>query len=175
LRPLRRAEYDQMVAQGSFEGEHVELLEGFIVRMTPQKPPHSSIVETLTEVFVLKFAGRAKVRCQLPFALSDVSEPEPDFAIVPLGDYANEHPATAYFLVEVAHTSMAQDRRKAALYARAGVPEYWLIDVDNQLLEVFTEPVGDAYTRVTPYRRGEAIAARAFPELALDVAAMFGA
>jgi hypothetical protein len=50
LRPLRRAEYDQMVAQGSFEGEHVELLEGFIVRMTPQKPPHSSIVETLTEV-----------------------------------------------------------------------------------------------------------------------------
>jgi hypothetical protein len=67
----------------------------------------------------------------LPFALSDVSEPEPDFAIVPLGDYANEHPATAYFLVEVAHTSLAQDRRKAA------------------------------------------IAARAFPELALEVAAMF--
>jgi hypothetical protein len=50
LRPLRRAEYDQMVAQGLFEGEHVELLEGFIVRTTPQKPPHSSIVETLTEV-----------------------------------------------------------------------------------------------------------------------------
>ena len=164
-----------MVAQGWFEGERVELLEGFIVRTTPQKPPHSSIVQRLNKQLVLAFAasGRAEVRCQLPIALSELSEPEPDFAVVAPGDYEDDHPTAAYLLVEVAHTSMAQDRRKATLYARAGVPEHWLIDVNNQLIEVFTEPVGDAYTRVTPYRRGETLAARAFPDVALAVEAMF--
>ncbi|MGC4091971.1 MAG: Uma2 family endonuclease [Polyangiaceae bacterium] len=131
LRPLRRSEYEQMIDQGLFDGERVELLDGFVVRMTPQKSPHSSVVQSLNLILVSTFAisGRASVRCQLPLALSDVSEPEPDFAVVPTGSYKDAQPSRAYFLVEVADSSLPKDRRKASLYARAGIPEYWLIEL----------------------------------------------
>jgi Uma2 family endonuclease len=176
LRLLRRVEYDQLIASDVFADEKIELLDGFLVWKPRQQPPEASLIQRVTELLIVMFAvpDRATVRCQLPLALSDISEPEPDFAVVPNGSYDEEHPTSAYFLVEVSHTTLARDRRKASLYARAQVPEYWIVDVENQLVEVFTEPVGDAYTRVTPYRRGEAFAPRAFADVAIAVDSIFG-
>src|SRR5437879_3175316 len=84
-RPLKRVEYDRLVQTGMLRDEHVELLYGSIVQMSPIGAPHSGTVQRLTELLVLALHGRAAVRVQLPFAASDASEPEPDVAVVPPG------------------------------------------------------------------------------------------
>jgi hypothetical protein len=93
LRPIRRQEYDRMVAAGLFDGENVELIRGAIVTTSPIGPDHSFAVQELTALFVHAFAGRAVVQIRSPFAASDDSEPEPDVAVVPPGDYRKAHPA----------------------------------------------------------------------------------
>ena len=87
IRPLRRVEFDQLVALGAFEDEKIELLDGELVAMSPIGTPHSAAVEYLNELLVLALHGRASVRCQSPFAASDLSEPEPDFIVVPRREY----------------------------------------------------------------------------------------
>src|SRR5262249_61644787 len=87
FRPLRRVEYDKLIELGAFQNEHIELLEGLLVPMSPIGPPHSSSVQKLNELLLPKLLGRATVRIQSPFAALEISEPEPDVAVVPLGDY----------------------------------------------------------------------------------------
>jgi Uma2 family endonuclease len=172
IRPLLRKEYEQLVSLGAFDDERVELLNGYIVRMNPQRAPHASVVQRLTRrlIAALDLPGKASVRCQLPLALTVDSEPEPDLAIVPNGDYELEHPRAAFWVIEVADSSIDRDRiDKAALYATALVPEYWLINVTRLELEVRTEPSDGVYMRVTPYRLGESASPKAFPELSLAV------
>jgi Uma2 family endonuclease len=171
VRPLRRDEYDRMVAVGLFADEKVELLRGVLVAMSPQDPRHAEPVQRLTHVLVKALGEAAAVRIQLPLALSHDSEPEPDVAIAPQGDYSSAHPALAFLVIEVAVASARKDRGlKAALYAEAGVPEYWVVDVPARLVEVHTEPASGAYTRLTPYRPGESIRPVAFPDRAIAVA-----
>src|SRR3954468_3813768 len=112
IRPLRRVEYDQLVALGAFENERIELLEGALVAMSPIGPPHNSAVQKLNELLVLALHGRAAVRCQSSFAAHELSEPEPDFAVVPRADYDTDHPSQAYLIIEVAESSLATDRGK---------------------------------------------------------------
>src|SRR5450631_1217800 len=100
IRPLRRVEYDQLVALGAFQDERIELLDGALVAMSPIGAPHSSAVQKLTRLLVLALVGCAEVRPQLPFAALEFSEPEPDLAVVPLGDYDTEHPAQAHLVIE---------------------------------------------------------------------------
>jgi Uma2 family endonuclease len=148
------------------------LLNGYIVRMNPQRAPHASVVQRLTRRLIaeLDLPGKASVRCQLPLALTVDSEPEPDLAIVPGGDYALEHPSTALWVIEVADSSIDRDRvEKAGIYATALVPEYWVINVTRREIEVRTEPADGVYLRVTPYRLGESVSPRAFPELVLAI------
>jgi Uma2 family endonuclease len=173
IRPLLRKEYDHLVELGAFDGERLELLNGYIVRMTPQRAPHASVVQRLTRRLIaeLDLPGKASVRCQLPLALTVDSEPEPDLAIVPRGDYELEHPRTALWVIEVADSSIDRDRvEKAGIYATALVPEYWVINVTRREIEVRTEPADGVYLRVTPYRLGDSVSPRSFPELALAVA-----
>jgi Uma2 family endonuclease len=172
IRPLLRKEYDHLVELGAFDSERVELLNGYIVRMTPQRAPHASVVQRLTRRLIaeLDLPGKASVRCQLPLALTVDSEPEPDLAIVPSGDYELEHPRTASWVIEVADRAIDRGRiEKAGIYAAALVPEYWVINVARREIEVRTEPADGAYMRVTPYRLGESVSPRAFPELALAI------
>ena len=173
-RPITRAEYDRLVASDFFgKDEHIELLYGVLVRMTPQKPPHSSAVQKLTRALA-SLLPRAELRIQLPFAASDDSEPEPDVAIVPLGDYSIEHPGVALLIVEVAHTSHRKDREvKAPLYAECGVPEYWLVDVPSRTVEVHTQPSGGLYTRIERRCVGDRISLVAFPDVAASVGDLF--
>jgi len=170
-RPIRRDEYEKMVELGLFEGERVELLYGVIVRMPPKGPPHDSAIQRLTKLLLPALLGRAAVRVQSAFAASDGSEPEPDLAIVPEGEYRDQHPRQAFLLIEVADSSLAVDRvTKAKLYAESGVPEYWIVNVRDGIIEVHTDVVSAAYTRVSPYRTGDRFRVLRFADVEIVVA-----
>jgi Uma2 family endonuclease len=170
IRPLRRVEYDQLVKLGAFEDERIELLEGALVAMSPIGPPHDSTVQRLNRLLILALEGRAAVRCQSSFAASEISEPEPDFTVVPLGDYDLDHPSEAHLIIEVAESSLAKDRgKKLELYANCTVPEYWVVNLPERCIEVYTEPSPGAYARAERYERGQSIRLVAFPEVAFPV------
>src|SRR5689334_3050697 len=170
FRPLRRVEYDKLVELGAFEDEKIELLEGVLVPMSPIGPRHSSAVQKLTELLVLALTRRAVVRPQLPFAASDLSEPEPDLMVSPVSDYDTAHPDEALLLIEVAESSLAKDRGiKLRIYARRGVPEYWIVNVVDRVIEVYTDPVESGYRSSVVYRRGQSIRLVSFADVDVRV------
>lgn len=171
FRPLKREEYDRLVSAGVFEGERLELLLGVLVAMTPQDPRHAAVVQRLNRLLTRALGDRSDVRVQLPLAVSDVSEPEPDVAVVPRGDTDDAHPSTAHLVVEVAWSSLAKDRKlKSELYAEAEVPEYWLVDVAGKEIEVCRKPVAGRYAERAVRRRGESIRLVAYPDVEVAVA-----
>jgi Uma2 family endonuclease len=171
IRPLRRVEYDQLVALGAFQDERIELLDGALVAMSPIGAAHDSTVQKLTRLLVLALEGRAAVRCQSSFAALEFSEPEPDFAVVPPGDYDLDHPSEAYLIIEVAESSLAKDRgKKLRLYASCAIPEYWVVNLPERCIEVYTRPTPAAYAAVERYERGQSIRLVAFPDVAFAVA-----
>jgi Uma2 family endonuclease len=170
VRPLRREEYERLAELGRFEDERVELLDGMLVVMTPPGPPHASAVDRLTRLLLLAVGDRAVVRVQNPLALSDLSEPDPDLAVVPPGDYVDAHPQTAWLVVEVAHESLNKDRRiKTALYAAAGIAEYWIVDIAGRRIEVYKDPRAGRYTSVESRQPGDVIQLGAFADAAIAV------
>jgi Uma2 family endonuclease len=170
IRPLRRVEYDKLISLGAFQDEKIELIEGLLVPMSPIGAPHSSAVQRLNAFFVMALAGRAAVRPQSPFAAHELSEPEPDLAIVPPGDYEDDHPDRAYLIIEVAESSLSFDRgAKLRLYAASGVPEYWIVNLVDRLIEVYTEPTGAGYARVERFERGQSLRPKQFPDVELRV------
>lgn len=149
-------EVDRMVQAGVLsEDDPLELIDGELVVVSPQGPPHASVKNAVLRALGQAYAGSdAHVRSQDPLDLDEVSRPEPDVAIVrgsPL-DYATRHPtgADTLLVVEVAWTSHDVDRAKASVYARAGVPVYWLLDLRARRLEVHEQPRADGtWSRVT--------------------------
>jgi Uma2 family endonuclease len=134
-----------MSEAGVFEGRRVELLEGEVIEMTPQGSRHASAVASIVTVLVRALSPSFSIRPQLPLALDDRSEPEPDVAVCRPDprNYADAHPCPAHvvLLVEVADTSLPYDRdRKAAVYARAGIPALWIVDLRERAVTVFSEP-----------------------------------
>lgn len=172
LRPLRRGEYDRLVELGVFGSERVELLYGMLVSMSPQGAGHAYVVQELARRLTLMLGDRALVRAQSPLALSEESEPEPDVAVVPWGDYRKEHPRTALLVVEVAESSLRDDRLiKGRLYTEAAIPEYWIVDVRRVMLERHTRPSGGSYLERNEHGPGEALALVALPEVSIETAA----
>jgi Uma2 family endonuclease len=170
IRPLRRVEYDQLVALGVFQDERIELLDGALYEMSPIGIPHNFAVQELNELLVLALHGRAKVRPQMSFAASELSEPEPDLMITPLVRWDTEQANQAYLVIEVAESSLAIDRgRKRRLYASCGVPEYWIVNLPERCIEVYTAPEGNAYARLETYAPGQAIRLCAFPDVEVRV------
>ena len=170
LRPLRRVEYERLVDLGVFEGEKVELLFGRIVRMAPQGDDHAGAILAFTRILTLALSDRADVRIQLPFVAPDESEPEPDIAVVPRRDPFAGHPDEALFVAEVASSSQEKDRGpKGALYAAAGVPEYWLVDVANRRVERYRTPLEGRYAEASIHGPGEALSLLACPDLTVEL------
>lgn len=171
-RRIARSEYDRMVALGFFESERVELLHGVIIARTPPNdPPHASPVQLLSEILILGLARRATVRVQLPLVAADDSEPEPDIAVVPRGDYNEAHPDRAHLVIEVADSSLRKDRLvKGPLCASSGFEEYWLVNVTAKVVEVHRGPSGDGWTSITRHAIGDTIHPLAFPDIAAPVA-----
>lgn len=176
VRPLTRQEYDRMIELGLFdEDEKIELLRGMLVTVSPQGTPHAEAISQLTQILVPRLEGRALVRVQLPFAASEDSEPEPDIAVVPRGNYRRAHPTSAHLIVEVADSSVRKDRvLKASLYAECEIPEYWIVDVGRGWTEVRTDSANGRYQRVERFGRKRTIAPRAFPDVEISVEAIVG-
>lgn len=173
-RPIRRVEYERMVDTGLFKNERVELIRGTILRMSPQKPAHAVVVQILNRILMPALVGRADVRVQLPFAAGDDSMPEPDLAVVAVSRFGEPHPDRAFLIVEVAESSLQDDRgEKAEVYATAGVAQYWVVNIPDRVIEVHSEPSGRAYAIVTPHCAGEKVAVAAFPDVVVDVADLF--
>lgn len=138
-------EYHRMIDAGLFdEDDHSELLHGVLIARSPQGGPHARVIQRLTRLLVRGLGEDYDVRVQLPLTLRrDESEPEPDFSVVPHGDFGrgNDHPATALLVVEVSRSSLRFDRTvKAPIYARAGVREIWIVDVNGRQVEVMRQP-----------------------------------
>ena len=140
-----RQEYDRMVEAGLFApDERVELLEGEIITVTPQQSQHSACIGLVDRALRQIFGPSYWVRIQLPLIVDPDSEPEPDLAVVPGSprDYVHDHPRTAVFVVEVADSTVAKDRTyKMRIYARAGIREYWIVNLAERCLEVYRDPV----------------------------------
>lgn len=137
-----REEWDRLVEMGFFDGERLELIEGRIVCMSPQRVAHSVAVELVDRYMKRAFGSGHRVRSQLPFRSADGSEPESDFAVIAGDDprASAEHPSTAVLIVEISDTTLEHDRRKARLYAASGVPEYWILNLVARNLEVYRNP-----------------------------------
>jgi Uma2 family endonuclease len=151
-----------MVAAGIFGPEdRVELLDGEIIEMSPEKSRHAAAVDLALEALRRAFGDGFVVRVQHPLALDDTSEPEPDLAVVPgrARDYADAHPRGAALVVEVADSSLDYDRtRKTAAYARAGIREYWIVNLVDRRLEVFRDPRAAAYESRLTFGAGDTLA-----------------
>jgi Uma2 family endonuclease len=170
IRPLRRVEYDRLVLLGTFEGERIELLNGELRRMSPVGPPHASTVDRLMELLVLTLAGRARVRAQSSFAAGELSEPEPDLSVLPRRDYDTSHPFEAHLIVEVSDSSLAHDRGvKAGLYATCGVPEYWIVNLVDRVVEVHREPRAGGYRHISVHTKGARLRLLNFPDVEIGV------
>jgi Uma2 family endonuclease len=179
-RRLRRVEYEQLVEMGMFTGERLELLDGLLVVREPQHSPHATSVRLVQRALERAFGAGWDVRSQMPFALDDESEPEPDVVVVPgdTRDYAAAHPSTCALLVEVADASLLFDRRKkAVLYARAGVADYWIVNLRDRVLEVHRAPRrrsrpqdGPRYARIEVLRPPATVAPLALPGAEISVA-----
>jgi Uma2 family endonuclease len=144
-----RTEYERLVDAGGFdEDARIELLDGEIWEMSPIGTPHATCSLLVEQALHGITGSEFHVRGERPFALDDVSEPQPDVIVVPgaIRDYSQAHPGACVLLVEVSDTSLSHDRgRKLAAYARNLVPEYWIVDVQASSLEVYRDPADATY------------------------------
>ncbi len=164
--------YVRMVEAGVFEGRRVELIDGVVYEMPPQLSPHAATVMLAQEVLRAVFSPGFSLRCQMPLDVGAESMPEPDLAVVPgkPGDYWAAHPTGAALVLEVADTSLHYDRKKGGVYAKAGLQDYWIINLTRDVLEVYRHPVGASYRTRLVLSRGEQIAPLARPDAPIAVA-----
>mgnify|MGYP005850732689 CR=1 FL=1 len=173
-------EYHRMGTAGIFsEDDRVELIEGEIVEMSPIGSRHANCVRRLIYLLSRMTGERAVIDVQNPIRLGEYSEPQPDVTLLrPRPDfYAAAHPGPADVLlvIEVADTSADYDREvKVPLYALAGIPEVWLVELYAEQIEVYRQPLPHGYQEVQIVRRGQHLSPQAFPEPALAVDDILG-
>jgi putative restriction endonuclease len=182
-RRFTRAEYERLIDLGVFQpGEEIELIGGHLLVAEPQSAAHYTAIVKTARALETAFGAGWYVRREGPIGLDDDSEPEPDVAIVEgrSEDYSRAHPSHSVLNVEVAESSLADDRdRKASLYARAGLADYWVLNLVDRVLEVYREPAPDAaapfgwrYTRSEVFRADASVTPLAAPNASVAVSAL---
>ena len=184
LAPTRRrftvAEYYAMADAGILsENDRVELLDGDLIVMPPIGDWHAAKVDLFTNVLPPRLERRAIVRVQNPTRLDNTSEPQPDVTLLRWRDdfYEGGHPGPVdvLLLIEVSDTTVGYDRNeKLPLYARAGIPEVWIVNRPARRIEARTDPSGNEYATVRYFALGEAIAPQAFPDIVLEASRIIG-
>ena len=179
---LTRARYDQIVDAGIFGPEdHVELLDGLLIAREPQGERHTIVLALVRAAIERAFGRGYWVREEKPVALDALSAPEPDLVVVrgqPRDYLGRGHPSHPLLTVEVAVTSLALDRvRKGALYARAGIEDYWVVNLKADVLEIYREPVRTPdgewkYDSPRLLKRGAVVTPLAAPRARIRVAAL---
>jgi len=174
-------DYYRMAEAGILgEDDRVELIEGEIVQMAPIGSRHAAVVDRITTLFAhLAATKEVIIRIQSPIRLSDLTEPQPDVTLLrPRADYySGGHPtgADVLLLIEVADSSLDYDREvKLPLYARAGVPEVWIVDLEGDAVETYTRPAATGYAVVLRVSRGESVSPGVIPSLRLTVDDILG-
>lgn len=161
-------------------GERVELVDGEVLAKSAQGSAHATAVRLTEDALRVAFGAGHDIRVQMPLALDPSSGPEPDVTVVPGSprDYRDAHPSSALLVVEVADTTLVYDReQKGSLYARAGVAEYWLVNLLDRRLEVYRDPTplpegryGWGYRTARSYTAGDLISPLAAPQARVNVA-----
>ena len=175
-----REEYYKLGEVGILADKNVELIEGEVIEMSPIYSPHMTGV-TLADDVMREFFGKGwVVRIQGPLSLGTDSDPQPDVAVVAgkTRDFRNAHPSTAALVIEVADSSIAYDRQqKASIYAKAGITDYWIINVQDKQLEVYRRPIADKkakygfiYADTLIFKKGDVVKPLAKPKAAIAVA-----
>jgi Uma2 family endonuclease len=173
-------DYYRMAEVGILKPEdRVELLEGEIVEMSPIGNRHAGCVNRVNDLFTFLFRGKAIVTVQNPARLNQYNEPQPDFVLAKTRTdyYASRHPTgeDIYLMVEVADSSLRKDRDiKVPIYARLGVPEVWIVDLQRDRILIFRDPVGNSYKTTLTLHRGESLSVLAFPEITFNVEEVLG-
>jgi Uma2 family endonuclease len=181
IRRWTRVEYDRLIDLGVFQpGERLELLDGWLVVREPQGTGHSAAIRRVLAVLRRTLGDAWQIDSQLPVALDDRSEPEPDVFVVTKdpNNYLDAHPSHPLLIVEIAESSYRIDHEfKASLYARAPVPEYWIVDLVHETVEVHREPAesqharyGWRYRSVETLRPPASVAPRLAPDRSIAVA-----
>jgi Uma2 family endonuclease len=168
-------EFERMATQGLIDPDaRLELINGDIVKMSPIGWRHAMCVDKLNALLIMALHARAHIRSQNPIALSEHDEPQPDAAIL---DPAVAHlhrqprPADVWLAIEVADSTLARDKHvKLPLYAGAGIPEVWIVDLDTDTITQYSNPGGGVYNTTATYTRDDTIVATALTELQLRVA-----
>ena len=172
-------EYHRMAEVGLLAPDaRVELIEGEIIDMPPIGHRHAAAVDRLNRLLNLAVGDRAIVRCQGPIRLGDLSEPQPDFALLaPRADfYAERHPVAAdtLLVIEVSETTLRYDRQtKLPLYARHGIPEMWIVDAAGKQLHIFRRPSGVAYDEIVSPPTPGITPIGSLPNVAIDLSSLF--
>jgi Uma2 family endonuclease len=173
-------DYHKLVEAGVLtEDSRVELIDGEIIQMSPIGRRHASRVARLTNSFTLMLGAAVIVWPQNPIRLNDYSEPEPDLVLLKPRDdfYEEEIPSAsdALLVIEIADSSLDYDRQvKAPLYARNAIPEYWLGDLNQRRLFIYTDPTSDGYASVRVAQLGETVSPLAFPDVQIPVDEIVG-
>jgi Uma2 family endonuclease len=181
LRRWRREEYDKAAEAGIFGAEErLELIEGEIIpKLAPQNSPHAASISLCSEALRQALTGNFHIRVQLPLAIGEWNEPEPDIAVVAgsARDYEENHPTTALLAVEVSDSTIRLDRDiKSQVYASAQIAEYWILNLGARTLEVYSHPLLDPdagrymYSTVTNSSEDEAVTPLAAPHSLIRVA-----
>jgi len=172
-------EYHRMIEAEILTNEDkVELLEGQIVQMSPQQPPHAATAQCVFNYLASLLVGKAFLRMQLPITLPPNSEPEPDIAVVRLNprQYFDHHPTSddIFLLVEVADATLILDRKqKALIYAKANIADYWVLDVKKRQVYVFRQPEDESYQEEIVLDGDGVISLLAFPNIEVQINQLF--
>jgi Uma2 family endonuclease len=173
-------DYHRMAKGGVFsEDDRVELIEGEVVEMSPIGSTHQGCVNELSSILGRRLGRAALVQVQGPIHVDEYSEPQPDICLLkPRRDFyrrSHPEPADVLLVIEVADTSAQFDRNvKLPLYARAGIPEAWLILLAKDYVELHSEPVNGKYQRVQRLKRGKKLTSATLPSLTLSVDKILG-
>lgn len=165
-------EFYHMYEAGIFkDDERVELIEGEIIHMTPVGSWHSAVVDRLTQLFVEHFSAFAIVRIQGPVLLSYLSEPLPDVILMKRKEdyYSSGHPNPddVFLIVEVSDSTIRYDRKiKVPLYARSGIAEVWIVNLNDDCIEVYRKPSLSDYEEKSIYKRGQKIVPKFYSDTA---------
>ncbi|MGD1942945.1 MAG: Uma2 family endonuclease [Leptolyngbyaceae cyanobacterium] len=178
-----RDEYYRLADLNFFQGRRVELIEGQVIDMAAMKSAHAIAIDLVDAALQPVFATGYYIRQQKPFVIGDSSEPEPDIAVVPgtIRDYTDAHPTTAVLIIEVADSSLRYDRKvKGSLYAKAGIAEYWIVNLNDRQLEVYSAPQADtsaeygfSYRRQQHYKTGQTVPLPERADTAIAVGDLF--
>jgi Uma2 family endonuclease len=168
-------DYHRMLDAGILtESDRVELLNGQIIEMSPQRPPHTTATKRAYDYLKPLLSGRADVRSQSPIILSSHSEPEPDIAVVAIDEleYSDRHPRPneIFLLIEVADSTLVRDLgEKEKAYSEANIQDYWVVDVRGRQVHIFRHPVNGTYQQKQLLGSGSSCSLLAFPDVDVSI------